>query len=408
MSVVIRTGQKKTEDLTEAELLNIEADKLAGEAVSYFSNHPKYFQQYLLPHGGPFLQVDGDALWSNEQRYLRWRYSEFQLQEYYIDKFHISRATLFDINWIGLRLARQTLTPGPLNFSIKYGIDWLATGKQTARYGHLVTECILCGAEETNIHLLLCPNRLNDMVTALGQFQAYLREIDTEPGIAAVLVTEISRHFVIPFDTSALTVPNDQAYTNASKSQYAISWYRFVRGYLSNAWAVLQDAYLVANKSSKLGDSWSAKVGLWWIKKSYDIWISRNNCVHSDQPGLQNRQEAELFARVQQLYELADQLPAADREMLELPLEDRLLQPIETLKHWLDLTRVTIDNSIQAYRVRLRQRHTPINDIFQQPISPSPTTAAPTAPQRNPRRTTRPRVNERDSGGLDCVSLTVE
>ena len=168
-----------------------------------------------------------------------------------------------------------------------------------------------------------------------------------------------------------------------------------VLGYLSNAWAVLQDAYLVANKSSKLGDSWSAKVGLWWIKKSYDIWISRNNCVHSDQPGLQNRQEAELFARVQQLYKLAEQLPAADREMLDLPIEDRLLQPIETLKHWLDLTRVTIDNSIQAYRVRLRQRHTPINDIFQQPISPSTTTAAPTAPQRNSRRTTRPHVLRR-------------
>ena len=187
-----------------------------------------------------------------------------------------------------------------------------------------------------------------------------------------------------------LSAPIDQIYTNASKAQYAISWYRFVRGYLSNQWAALQDMHLVKNKSSKLGDSWSAKVGLWWIKKSYDIWLSRNNCIHSNQPGLQNRQEAELFARVQQLYNMAEQLPADDREMLDLPIADRLLQPIETIKHWLDLTCVTVANSIQAYRVRLRQRHTPINDIFTTvQLDNDTTTATPTMPERVLRRSTR-------------------
>ena len=272
---------------------------------------------------------------------------------YYRDKFQITEPVLFSINWAGLRLARQALTPGTMNFSLKYGIDWLATGKQTQRYGNLVNECILCGGEETNIHLLLCPNRVDTMLAAIGQFHAYLIEIKTEPGLTATIITQLARHLVLPYKPPALTPPTDAIYRNAIAAQNKVSWYRFVRGYLVNDWATIQDTYLVKNNSSQLGDSWSAKVSLWWIKKSYEIWMSRNNCIHNQQPGLQNRMEEEILARVQQLYEQADQLPAADREMLDLPLADRLLQPIQTLKRWLDITGPTVNQCIRDFNTRL-------------------------------------------------------
>ena len=72
----------------------------------------------------------------------------------------------------------------------------------------------------------------------------------------------------------------------------------------------------------------------------------------------------EILARVQQLYEQADQLPAADREMLDLPLADRLLQPIQTLKQWLTITGPTVSQCIRDFNTRLQRCNNDISNIF--------------------------------------------
>ena len=76
---------------------------------------------------------------------------------------------------------------------------------------------------------------------------------------------------------------------------------------------------------------------------------NRNEIVHSQQPGLQSRMEEELFAQVQKLYSQKDLLPADDRIMLDMTLDQRILQPAHSLQRWLDVTLPTVHRSIELF-----------------------------------------------------------
>ena len=353
---------KAKDQLSIQEQLNIEVDEIAEKANDYFKKKKNQYTQYYLPNGGPFLQVDKKSIWSGETQVLQWRRSEFILQKYYQDKFKLSEETLRDINWIGFRLARQALTPGLSLFSQKYGIDWLPTGKQMHRRGHLVTECILCGEQETCIHLLLFPNRYNDMLEAMREFEGYLKEINTEPSLQRTLIHQMNNWLVLPNEADELTQP--ELHKSAIGMQQQIGWHLFVRGYLANGWAQIQDQFLLSIKSPQLGDSWSAKISLWWIKKSHEVWISRNECVHGKQPGLESRLEEEVFAQIQQLYDQAEDLPALDREILDMPIQQRLQQPVRSLKRWLDITKPTVQRCIDAYSAVLLHQNRNMSEFY--------------------------------------------
>jgi hypothetical protein len=356
---------KKNEQLTLPETLNIEADSMASEANTYFCKARGSQVQYDLPNGGPYLKVDKKAMWSGEIDILRWRRSEFALQQYYVDTFPLPNvASLNIINWAGFRLARQALSPGLLLFSSKFNIDWLPTGKQMHRRGNLVTECVLCGEEESNIHLFLCPSRLDEMNTTIIQFSTYLSEIDTEPELRNVILGQLATWMVLPSAHNFNRAPITDAYSQAVTSQNIIGWHRFVKGYLAVNWAQIQDRFLEQKHSPKLGDSWSAKVSLWWIKKSHEIWMDRNDIVHSKLPGIQSRLEEETLAQVQRLYDQQDLLPAADREMLDMSLEQRLQQPIQSLRRWLEITSPTVHRCILLFREVLQAQHQTITSFF--------------------------------------------
>jgi predicted small metal-binding protein len=154
-------------DLTLAERLNCMADKLATEDLDLQIKAGKNIQQCSLPNGGPCLSIDGKEIWDNETKLLKWRRAEFEIQDYCTKRFKITLRNVHAINWAGIHLARKTLTPGILMFSLKYGIDWLPTGKQMHRCGNLVTECTWCGGIEDGEHLLLCPNRTHLLSQAI-------------------------------------------------------------------------------------------------------------------------------------------------------------------------------------------------------------------------------------------------
>ena len=119
--------------LTPPELANVEADSIAANARNFFPSSRTKIHQYELSNCGLYIVVDGKATWSGETSLLRWRRSEFKLQIYYTTTFHLSLSSLHSINWAGLQIARQTLSPGTLQFSLKYGIDWLPTGNHMSR-----------------------------------------------------------------------------------------------------------------------------------------------------------------------------------------------------------------------------------------------------------------------------------
>ena len=175
---------KKADQLTLPERINIEADTLATQAYNFFKTTRGTSIQYDLPHGGPYLVIDNKAIWSGEIKLLRWRRSEFQLQEYYCSKiFNFTNiSTLYTINWVGFRIARNAMTPGLITFSSKLTINWLPTNQRNSKCGQSTfSECILCGDDETNTHLLMCPCRIDTMTEVMIEFSSYLSEIKTDP-----------------------------------------------------------------------------------------------------------------------------------------------------------------------------------------------------------------------------------
>lgn len=101
----------------------------------------------------------------------------------------------------------------------------------------LVTEFVLYGEEESNIHLFLCPSRVNKMNTAILQFSTYLSEIDTEPEQRNVKVGQLAQWMVLPSAHNINRAPIMQVYSQAITAQKIIGWHRFVKGYLAINWA---------------------------------------------------------------------------------------------------------------------------------------------------------------------------
>ena len=96
-----------------------------------------------------------------------------------------------------IKILADILHVNSINEVLKFGINWLATGKLTQRHGNMVNECILCGSEEDNLHLLLCPHRLQVMQEAMNQFHTYLKEINTEPQLITTLMIHIHSSLVL-------------------------------------------------------------------------------------------------------------------------------------------------------------------------------------------------------------------
>ena len=230
--------------------------------------------------------------------------------------------------------------------------------------GKIITECILCGKEKNNTHLLLCTHRVDVIILAVQNFQLYLDELKTDPLLTTTLINQISKYLGLPNSVTQPPLLIPRAYGAADTSQKSIGWTRFFRGYLTNDWAALQEQHYKKQGSTKLGDHLSAKVSMWWIKQCHKIWMDRNDCVYNKKQGLQSRMEEEVFAQVQQIYTNAELLSTDDRVMLDMPITDRLLQPINSLQQWVNITLPTITTCINYVQQNLRHRNQQITSFF--------------------------------------------
>jgi hypothetical protein len=71
-----------------------------------------------------------------------------------------------------------------------------------------------------------------------------------------------------------------------------------------------------------------------------------------------------VFAKVRHLYTQYDALAANAKVMLDLPLDDRLLQPIDDLKWWLCMMTPTINLCVREHQARLLRTNHKITEFF--------------------------------------------
>ena len=343
--------------------LNIIADQLASEALESLKSGDLFPIQFTFPASTVTILIDGKAQLSKEVFILRWRYSEFELQKYYERKLIVSTKQLHLINWAGLRIARSRLSHYLQNFSIKQMIGWLPTGNKLKQYGQQETNCPACNWPCENVdHLWTCAARVPLNASMLDDFQNFLKTIKTDPYIISVMLYYMSRWLRMKPDKELKNLPPD--YYRAVTQQEIFGWNMFSRGLITQDWAILQELYFRLNNIPKLGDSWSASISEWIIKKGREIWLQRNEKTHNSDPNSTSRLEKETISQVRKMYESAYLLSANDRELFSVPIEDFIKQPWQSLQIWVNTAGPTVKACIAAQNERLLSQNYQITDYF--------------------------------------------
>jgi hypothetical protein len=370
MYVKAHQDQKKPfHALTTEEKLNVRADEIATMAL-HRAKEEKDTPNYILPLGMAFLCMDGAAQSSEEQRTLRWRLSEFKLQEYYSEKFNIKITKLATINWAALRLAREKLHPGQRSFTIKHTIEWLATGNRMQMQGQILNSCPLCGNEENTDHLYLCSQRTEKAKSTSDTFKKFLKEIKTDKVIISAMVWGFQR-WVVANNTHQMPEDPDMSWTDdhevsrAVNSQDEIGWHLLVSGILAFRWSEIQESRS-ENISNPTGDIWGSKVCLWWIQQSHELWIQRNKELHETVNDKDTWKDKEVREQVKNLYASAMDISADDRVIFHVPLNERLTQTTSSLQTWVHNMEPIIKACKINYEDRIRNQNSDIRSYFQE------------------------------------------
>jgi hypothetical protein len=305
--------------------LNIHADKLATDAMDH---HRTRLTNIDVTNNPIRLQVNNKIITSNELDILRWRWREFELQEYLESRFHITKHELHTINWAAIHLARKKLPQTLIPFSVKLMIQWLPVGTRMAKYGNNMTMCYFCNDEEDFDHLFCCTKKRHQQSLFTEELDNELKRIGTANAIRVALLNGIK-----DWIAKTTTRNTDISMTDAIRQQGAVGWHRTICGLFGNKWAKLQEH----SEPTRMGDSWQASVCSFMIRKAHDFWTERNSAMYDhDQKDKITREETEIISQVQHLYARQSEMSHYDvQDIFVVPIEKRLTFAGATNKAWI-------------------------------------------------------------------------
>jgi hypothetical protein len=353
---------KKYHQLSVPEKLNIAADQLASEMLAQVCQQEVDIPRYSLPQCKAYLLNGLHTVSSSEMNLTRWKWSEFQFQGYFTRKHQISLETLHDINWAGVRLARQRF-PHHLNmFWSKLSHDWLPTGNVLERQGTVGACCPYCSLPEDTDHLLKCSERRRYITAIHEKFRMYMIKIKTDPKLRCIINNMIEEW--LSQASPSYDPDSSDPYILSRIAQERIGVRLFFRGYVTTSWASIQDSFYDNNHEKGLGDSWSSKVTSWWVTELHEIWKLRNEKYHDpnkEQPGVSTEV---LQQSVELLYQQQPLLPHQDQVLLDAPIATQLRRRKSSLAAWVASTKTTINACIANMKHRMVQEHRDIRSYF--------------------------------------------
>jgi hypothetical protein len=158
---------------------------------------------------------------------------------------------------------------------------------------------------------------------------------------------------------SELLPTDDENGKKAMEAQSEIGWQLAMRGWMSKEWSKLQEQWAKHSKPDQnrehSGNTWSAKVSRWLIRKSREFWMERNHQrQESSSPDDQgtSRAEKEVNARMERLYAREMNVAQRDREMFQVPIETRMRMSIRQKRLWLDRVTPHVTEAERRFRER--------------------------------------------------------
>ena len=270
-------------------------------------------------------------------------------------------------------------------FATKLLTDWLAMGHRTKKYGALVTECHRRGGDETVDHLFQCCQNRANTTEFTKRLEDFLQTMKTNPRIANAMTRGVANWLREGEQCNDYGDQEEEEDTEcemgSSESdkqideecydrQSKLRWRLLIRGLLDEQWSYKQERYFAKQtkdreKEGTWGDSWNAKVSAWMIIEARKMWLTRNKEVFEASERGEARNEIEACEQVRKLYELANEVGHHDRTIFDMPLEERLRLPWQTLQKWTNNTLTTVRVCIKDYQEKLKSNQRDIRGFFQ-------------------------------------------
>ena len=96
---------------------------------------------------------------------------------------------------------------------------------------------------------------------------------------------------------------------------------------------------------------WATQLSSWLTQQGYDLWMARNKQIHGKDEVTSNI-HTYLNQRIQQLYQLKNEIGYHDRDMFNQPIEDRYALSEKQKMTWIENTTKTMKVSMEEHNIK--------------------------------------------------------
>jgi hypothetical protein len=344
---------KAFEDLTWPEELNYWADI---EATKALKEHPPE-EEYIwhpFPTCPAYLEVNGTIRMAKSIKLLEDWVNEQPLHEYFKKTHGWSDSTLDDINWDAFKGARRQYKYNELSYSTKLCCKWLPTFAHRCRWEEgLFDKCLTCNEVETQTHIFQCKNRMDWKREFISGLRTFLTNHNTDEQVKDGLVAGLDAWV----DGCKNTHPIDP--------QKEIGWEQCFMGFLADDWGHRQARHFTRIGETEVSSTtWGMKLIQFLWEHGKKAWKLRNDLVHADDPASTSRFRKELETKVSDLYRQEPKLSAIDRDLLAVPLEQRLTEKTAALELWHEVNYPIIRDCVMDFEALLSKGLRDIRNFF--------------------------------------------
>ena len=150
-----------------------------------------------------------------------------------------------------------------------------------------------------------------------------------------------------------------------SRQQYHFKYYTIFAGLLPTRWTTyrssqLTDEEVLVHKST----TWSSQFSFWMTKQGHEAWLLRNQQIHKDKST--STMNDILNQKISQLYHLQNEIGYHDRDLFQIPLDERYKLSERQKVAWIEHTTKTMKVSMEDYVQKQKTGQRDIRQFFGQ------------------------------------------
>jgi hypothetical protein len=340
-------AKKPYEELSIDAQLNVTADELA---TAYRDQYGRYEPFVPVNHiSQANITIQGRTLTSHYTETLHNGATEAPYLQYVQNKFGWSNTIVNDIHWHGFAQAVNQLDHLQ-TFIVKLCNDLTPCGSELHRRdSEHNPACVLCGAEETQCHILRCTHdtRINWRRAFVKEVRTSLRKSGTDDGFIDCFASCLSEWLQ---EGCVTQHKYPMKYHLAIHMQSLIGWRQVFAGKLSQEWLV---ALQQPDNSTPVGrdqaTNWISSLIQRIIRSTYTLWELRNEDVHGHTEHEKKVKERERYIKSIIRLHHDKNLARPSDEFLFVEDVDTFVSDSTTrkLKNWIATYRPAIMHSIK-------------------------------------------------------------